>query len=85
MKHKQMKKEKSKAHMLEGLAKDWDRLEDTRRQQKQHRMSIVAWDIWDYITTPKILQPPNITTPNILQPSKFYILIVAWDIWDYNP
>ena len=74
MKHKQMKKEKSKAHMLEGLAKDWDRLEDTRRQQKQHRMSIVAWDIWDYITSPKILQPP-----------KFYILIVAWDIWDYNP
>ena len=39
-----MKKEKSKAHMLEGLAKDWDRLEDTRRQQKQHRMSIVAWN-----------------------------------------
>ena len=74
MKHKQMKKEKSKAHMLEGLAKDWDRLEDTRRQQKQHRMSIVAWDIWDYITSPKILQPP-----------KFYILIVAWHIWDYNP
>ena len=63
MKHKQMKAEKSKAHMLEGLAKDWDRLEDTRRQQKQHRMSIVAWDIWDLtLHPPKYLrlQPLNI-------------------------
>ena len=25
---------------------DWDRLEETLRQQKQQRMSIVAWDIW---------------------------------------